>query len=71
MKIKIKLTTEVYVMTMLCGTDGKSVIENCAIAYSVRRIAPKAIVTYESLMNGSNAIPGCMRNERFQKICVG
>lgn len=46
MKIKIKITKEIYYRAMDCGTGDtcNTVSSNCAVALAIREIAPKAKV---------------------------
>ena len=51
MKITINITKEVLEATKMCGRDNKSVVQNCAIAYAVRKLFPNVEVNHLNIWN--------------------
>lgn len=49
MKILIKVTKEVLQKTMMCNGLNGDVTENCAFAYAVRELFPRARVNYSCI----------------------
>lgn len=57
MKIRIRVTKQIYEASMFCPVKSEATTTNCAIALAVREIAPKASVNYNAIFwNGKENI---------------